>query len=61
MDAFLEVDGIELNEKQQARLAVIRELVDQQKYMYGHNVHKVQNRIVSISQPYIRPIVRGKA
>ena len=61
MDAFLEVDGIELNEKQQARLAVIRELVDQQKYMYDHKVHKVQNRIVSISQPYIRPIVRGKA
>ena len=29
--------------------------------MYDNKVHKVPNRIVSISQPYIRPIVRGKA
>ena len=30
-------------------------------YMYDNNVHSVPDRIVSISQPYIRPIVRGKA
>ena len=29
--------------------------------MYKNKVHSVKNRIVSISQPYIRPIVRGKA
>ena len=29
--------------------------------MYDNKVHTVKNRIVSISQPYIRPIVRGKA
>ncbi len=29
--------------------------------MYENNVHTVPNRIVSISQPYIRPIVRGKS
>lgn len=29
--------------------------------MYDNKVHSVANRIVSISQPYIRPIVRGKA
>ena len=29
--------------------------------MYENKVHSVPNRIVSISQPYIRPIVRGKA
>ena len=28
--------------------------------MYDNHVHSVPNRIVSISQPYIRPIVRGK-
>lgn len=28
--------------------------------MYDNCVHSVPNRIVSISQPYIRPIVRGK-
>jgi hypothetical protein len=35
--------------------------MNQQKYMYDNNVHSVPDRIVSISQPYIRPIVRGKA
>lgn len=29
--------------------------------MYQNKTHKVADRIVSISQPYIRPIVRGKA
>ena len=29
--------------------------------MYENKVHTVPDRIVSISQPYIRPIVRGKA
>ena len=29
--------------------------------MFVSNTHRIENRIVSISQPYIRPIVRGKA
>jgi hypothetical protein len=29
--------------------------------MYETRTHSVENRIVSISQTYIRPIVRGKA
>ena len=29
--------------------------------MYENETHSVKDRIVSISQPYIRPIVRGKA
>lgn len=29
--------------------------------MYENNTHKVDDRIVSISQPWVRPIVRGKA
>jgi IS5 family transposase len=39
----------------------IRKLYDQQKYMFDHHTHRVEGRIVSISQPYIRPIIRGKA
>ena len=58
---FLEQDDVFLKPKQAERLAVIRELVDQQQYMYDNKVHSVKDRIVSISQPYIRPIVRGKA
>lgn len=28
--------------------------------MYDNHTHKVENRIVSLSQPHLRPIVRGK-
>jgi IS5 family transposase len=28
--------------------------------MYEHKTHSVENRIVSISQPHVRPVVRGK-
>ncbi len=51
----------ELTAKQTERLAVIDKVYEQQKYMYKNKVHTVPDRIVSISQPYIRPIVRGKA
>ena len=29
--------------------------------MYDHHTHSVSDRIVSVSQPFVRPIVRGKA
>jgi hypothetical protein len=30
------------------------------EYMYENKIHSVNNRIVRISQPYLRAIVRGK-
>ena len=36
-------------------------LYEQQLSMYEQNIHNVPDRIVSISQPWVRPIVRGKA
>lgn len=54
-------DGKELSETQHERLHVIEKVYEQQKYMYDNHTHTVKDRIVSISQPYIRPIVRGKA
>lgn len=46
--------------RKQEMLQVIRTLYSQQEYMYRTKTHKVENRIVSISQPWVRPIVRGK-
>ena len=43
------------------RLQTICSLYEQQQYMYQSKIHKVSNRIVNLRQPYIRPIVRGKA
>lgn len=40
---------------------MIDKVYKQQKYMYANHIHTVSDRIVSISQPYIRPIVRRKA
>ena len=60
IDMFVLYNDVALNEKQFTRLCVIRELYKQQKYMYDNKTHKVKDRIVSISQSYIRPIVRGK-
>lgn len=42
-------------------LLVIHTLYDQQREMHSRRVHTVADRIVSISQPHVRPIVRGKA
>lgn len=39
---------------------IIQTLNDQQRYMYNEKVNRCEHRIVSISQPHIRPIVRGK-
>ena len=42
-------------------MAVIRMLYAQQQEMYDSNTHRVDDRIVSLHQPWVRPIVRGKA
>lgn len=41
-------------------ILTIFKLYEQQDYMYKKKVHSVPDRIVSISQSWIRPIVRGK-
>ncbi len=61
IDMLVLYNEVVLTENQKNRIDVIKELYEQQKYMYDNNTHKVKDRIVSISQPYIRPIVRGKA
>ena len=50
-----------LSKTQKEHLETIRTLYDQQKNMYQTKTHSVQNRIISITQPHLRPIVRGKA
>lgn len=52
--------GKTLSPKSEKRLGTVRSLFEQQKYMFDHHTHSVENRIVSLSQPYLRPIVRGK-
>ena len=53
--------GKTLNVREMQRLNTIRSIYEQQKYMYDNRTHTVPDRIVSVSQPFVRPIVRGKA
>lgn len=54
-------DGYSMKDKEISQYLTILTLYEQQKYMYDNKVHSVGHRIVSISQPWLRPIVRGKA
>jgi transposase, IS5 family len=51
---------IPFDKQQYKYLLVIQTLYDQQKWMYDQKVHSIEHRIVSIHQPHVRPIVRGK-
>ena len=53
-------DGYAMTGKDIGLYLTIIRLYEQQQYMYDNRVHYVEHRIVSISQPWLRPIVRGK-
>ncbi len=50
-----------LTRRQYRDLLVISELYRQQQWMYDQRSQRIDDRIVSISQPHVRPIKRGKA
>ena len=60
IDTMLQ-SGLKISSKQELRFETLRKIYEQQKYMYDNHTHSVPDRIVSVSQPFIRPIVRGKA
>jgi hypothetical protein len=49
-----------LSHKYQRQLWVIHTLYQQQRSMYETKANRCDDRIVSIAQPHVRPIVRGK-
>jgi hypothetical protein len=51
---------IPLNRHEHKYLFVINTVYEQQLYMHKNHIHSVEHRIVSIHQPHVRPIVRGK-
>lgn len=58
LDAYQQIP---LKPKQHKYLLVVNTLYAQQKQMYDSKTHSVEDRIVSIHQPHVRPIVRGKS
>lgn len=59
LDRFMG-DGYAMTERETSLYLTIITLYEQQQYMYDNKTHSVEHRIVSISQPWLRPIVRGK-
>ena len=60
LDMF-EQGAFPLSHTEQRYLWVIQEVYRQQNYMFRNHIHQCDHRIVSIHQPHVRPIVRGKA
>lgn len=59
---YEEVYGTGILHKIEAeRLQTVKIFESQQRYMLENKIHSVEDRIVSLSQPWIRPIVRGKS
>lgn len=50
-----------LSKLEYKNLLVTTEVYRQQLWMYENKTHRIEDRIVSINQPHIRPIIRGKA
>jgi transposase, IS5 family len=52
---------IPLKQKDYKYFFVINTVYEQQQKMFTEHVHSIEDRIVSIHQPHVRPIVRGKS
>ena len=50
-----------MNKQQYKTLLVLTEVTRQQQWLFNNNKQSSEDRIVSLSQPQIRPIVREKA
>ena len=54
-------NGTKLSSKQADRLNIVTTVYEQQRIMFESGTHSIPRRIVSLTQPWVRPIVRGKA
>ena len=63
IDSLMEVGAslTKLSRHQYRMLLVVSELFRQQQRMYEERCQRIDDRIVSLAQPHVRPIIRGKA
>lgn len=53
--------GVRLTQKQKDLMNLLTTVYEQQRILFETKTHSISQRIVSLSQPFVRPIVRGKA
>jgi transposase, IS5 family len=59
-DCKLNGRRLKLKQKEYKYIETIGKVYEQQKQMYDNGTKTIEDRIVNIHQPYVRPIVRGK-
>lgn len=55
-----DINKTSLKSRLKEYLPVIKKVYDQQNSMYENDINTIEDRIVNIHQPHVRPIVRGK-
>ncbi|ANQ48004.1 DDE transposase [Flammeovirga sp. MY04] len=60
LQEVLNLGSVHLTEKERAKLRTIKKVRFQQQYMFDNKVERIDERIVSLAKPWLRPIVRGK-
>ncbi len=58
---LLDSNSTPLSRRLMRRFWITQEVYRQQQEMYDQRSHQIADRIVSVSQPHVRPIVRGKS
>lgn len=60
LEALQQTHQLRFSNKEQRLIGTIKKIYEQQHELSYGEVTSVKNRIVSLSKPYVRPIVRGK-
>lgn len=54
-------NGVHLTAKQKDKMNLLTTVYEQQRLMHESGSHSIAHRIVSLAQPFVRPVPRGKA
>jgi hypothetical protein len=60
LKVFSKISPLDLDKKQKQYLETLHTVYAQQYQMHSTRTKRIDNRIVNIHQPHVRPIVRGK-
>jgi hypothetical protein len=61
IDAYAEALDGRIPKSVSEQISVMKRVLEQQRHLLGSRNRSVPDRIVSVSQPHVRPIIRGKA
>ncbi|NME73044.1 hypothetical protein HHU12_34150 [Flammeovirga aprica JL-4] len=60
LQEVLDTRNVTLSQRESSKLLTINKVLFQQQYMFDNNTSRIDDRIISLAKPWLRPIVRGK-